>query len=109
MRPRKTLLPLTLENITSTLAPGKPYSADALALIFDAPKEAIRAFLESAVNEGAMFASREVRGFRRNYWIPEIGPMSVATRRLQPGDMKEPLTGYDPWRLMRLAMGIRRA
>lgn len=87
MRPRKTLLTLTLENLTTELEPGRAYTADALCMIFAASKHAMHEVLETAVAAGSMHASKPRRGFRRTYWVPypniERSRPSLMTTELQ--------------------------
>jgi hypothetical protein len=108
MRRRKTLAPLSIESLSTTLTPGRAYTVEALCLIFDASPQAIADTLETAVASGVMLASREVRGFRRTFWMPIPPDPRMTTRRWQPGDVKGTLEGYDLMSLARLAMTARR-
>lgn len=89
MRPRKTLLPLTLDNLTHELEPGRAYTADALCMIFDGSKHAMHEVLETAVAAGSMMASKPRRGFRRTYWVPY-----QTIERSRPALMTTELTGH---------------
>lgn len=87
MRPRKTLLPLTLDNLTEELEPGRPYTVEALACIFDASRHSLLEVLETATAAGTIHASRPVRGFRRTYWVSAKVDSSVAGPRWLPNLM----------------------
>ena len=111
MRPRKTLIPLSLDNLQHELEPGRAYSAEALCCMFDASPAALREVLDTAIAAGTIQASRAIRGFRRTYWVPAVEHgTGVAGRRWQPNVMTGELVGYTDAirRLIDLRMASRR-
>lgn len=108
MRPRKQLIPLSLDALTTALPPGRAYTINALHLMVEGTPDELSALLRQAVEAGRVCASIEIRGFRRTYWIPAATAPGVAERRWQPADMRGSLNGYDLMSLARLALAARR-
>lgn len=108
MRPRKNLLPLSLESLREFMASGRAYSVPMLACIFDASPASISAVLTTLVAEGAAKSRREPRQLesRRVYWL--VRPALIADRRMHPAHIPGELVGYDLTRLPRLCMAVRR-
>lgn len=115
MRPRKNLLPLTLDSLVALMIPGTPYTAAKLSCIFDGSPEAIAAVLVTLTATGRVETSlpecgryRDSREVRRIYWVPVSARPDVAERRRGPAEIVGELTGYDLCRFQRLAMATRR-
>lgn len=103
MRPRKTLLILTLDSLRDHMAPGRSYTPAMLACIFDGSEAAIASLLMTLEASGAVRSSiayRETRPSRRRYWLAPAPRLTHAART--------ELRGYDLMRLQRLAMASRR-
>lgn len=115
MRPRKNLLPLTLDSLLSVMIPGKRYTVPMLSCMFDGGSAAITETLQTLVAAGKVSSSREncgryrdSREERRNYWVSAFSRVDVAQRRWQPADMREELKSYDLMAHQRLCMTMRR-
>lgn len=115
MRPRKNLIPLTLDSLTALMIPGKSYTAAKLSCIFDASPAAIHGLLTTLEAAGNLTSSsadcgrkKDLREERRIYWVPAEARIDVAQRRLGPAEVSGELTGYDLGRFQRLAMTSRR-
>jgi hypothetical protein len=115
MRPRKNLLPLTLDSLLSIMVPGKRYTVPMLACMFDGGPGAITDTLQTLIATGKVNSSlnncgryRDSREERRNYWVSAFVRIDVAQRRFQPADMREELKSYDLMAHQRLCMTVRR-
>lgn len=110
MRRRKNLIPLTIDNLAAELPRGRAYTVEHLSMIFAGSPAAIEEVVETAVAGGRLYASQEVRGFRRTYWVPNEPAHDVATRRTQYAEGKGELRGYAEGlrSFMALCMAARR-
>lgn len=117
MRPRKNLIPLTLDSLVALMIPGKPYTAAKLSCIFDGSPAAIAAMLTTLTAAGTLHTSladcgrkRDLREERRIFWVPlDSSPKpGIAARRIGPAEVAGELRGYDLTRFQRLAMASRR-
>jgi hypothetical protein len=109
MRARKVRLPLTLECLLATLVPGKPYTPQCLALLYEGSAEDVERVLQAGHATGAMGmtgVSREHRAPR--YWVRVDYQPNMAGPRTQPAHMTGQLVGYDLMALAKLARGFRR-
>lgn len=103
MRPRKHLMPLTLDALRAHMAPGRSYTPAMLACIFDGSPAAIADLLATLEASGAVRSSiayRETRASRRRYWLSPPLRLTHAART--------ELRGYDLMSFQRLAMVTRR-
>jgi hypothetical protein len=114
MRPRKHLLPLTIESLAALMIPGKPYTAAKLSCIFDGSPASIIEVLTTLESGGRITSAaadcgrkRDLRLERRIYWIPLYTRVEIAARRIGPAEVSGELKNYDLTSLQRLAMTSR--
>lgn len=115
MRPRKNLVPLTLDSLVALMISGKSYTPAKLSCIFDGSPAAIIGLLTTLEAAGRLTSSpadcgrkKDLREDRRIYWIVSESRPDVAQRRIGPAEIAGELQGYDLTRLQRLAMACRR-
>lgn len=115
MRPRKTLLVLSPDNLKANLIPGRLYTTAKLSCMFDASQSAIAEVLITLAASGVVNTSqpicgrtRDMRPERRIYWIPLYTRVEIAARRIGPAEVSGELKNYDLTSLQRLAMTSRR-
>jgi hypothetical protein len=111
MRARKVKLPLSLDTLLATLVPGKPYTLQYLALLYEGGAQAIERVLLQGRDAGAIGVSANDKAYngRIRYWLREDFRPRVAGPRIQPAHMTGPLVGYDLMALARLSHTFRRS
>lgn len=114
MRPRKTLLVLSPDNLKANLIPGRLYTTAKLSCMFDASPAAIGEVLLTLAASGIVSTSqpicgrtRDMRPERRIYWIPLYTRTDIALRRIAPTESRGELK-YDLTSFQKLAMTSRR-
>ncbi|MBZ5794126.1 hypothetical protein K8353_28770 [Burkholderia contaminans] len=80
LRARKNPPPFILENVLRDLKPRRVYSAEVVSLKFGVSVDAVRPMMLGTIMRRKVKERPARRGFRANYWVPDVGSRTLASR-----------------------------